>query len=242
MRHIAAMLDVGGVLFILEGERPASGSGTESELRDVMERYRTLESPFDYSYLQELLNENGFAIVGDYVSVNGLFERESIEGDRLSLRSVPMNYHYLACKKVAEGAPASTVPDSRKPGRLGARITLRHQPKLRLSFGEKLELDLEIENTGDTLWLAGSEARAGVVMPAIRIIDEKGNIVSEVHGEPPLPHAVVLGEVIILKIGCAVPERAGTYTLKIDLVDEHVCWFEDSGSRPLRIKFEVVGG
>ncbi|PYS56705.1 MAG: hypothetical protein DMF76_24220, partial [Acidobacteria bacterium] len=99
MRNIASMLDVGGVLFILEGERPSAGSTTEAELRAVMEHYRTLESPFDYSYLRELLNENGFAIVGDYVSVNGLFERESIEDDRLPLRSVPTNYHYLAGKK-----------------------------------------------------------------------------------------------------------------------------------------------
>src|SRR5207237_4940800 len=123
------------------------------ELRAVMEHYRTLESPFDYSYLRELLDENGLAIVGDYVSVNGLFERESIEDDRLPLRNVPTNYHYLACKKVAEGVPASSIPDSRKPGRLSARIVVRNQPNLRLSSGETVELNLEIENTGETLWL-----------------------------------------------------------------------------------------
>ena len=205
-----------------------------------MEQYRTLESPFDYSYLRELLNENGFAIIGDYVSVNGLFERELIEDDRLPLRNVPTNYHYLGCKKVAAGAPASSIPDSRKPGRLSARIALRSKPNLRISSGEALELDLEIENTGDTLWLAGSEARAGVVMPAVRIIDEEGTVVREVHGEPPLPHAVAPGEVIRLKTGCAVPQRSGVYALKVDLVDQQVCWFEDSGSVPLAMRLEVV--
>ena len=240
MRNIASMLDVGGVLFILEGERPAAGSSTEAELRAVMEQYRTLESPFDYSYLRELLDENGFAIVGDYVSVNGLFERELIEDDRLPLRTVPTNYHYFACKKVAEGVPASSIPDSRKPGRLSARIALRSQPNLRISSGEALEIDLEIENTGDTLWLAGSDARAGVVMPAVQIIDEEGTVVREVHGEPPLPHAVAPGETIRLKIGSAAPQRSGVYTLKIDLVDEQVCWFEDSGSAPLTMRLEVV--
>ena len=240
MRNIASMLDVGGVLFILEGERPAAGSSTEAELRAVMEQYRTLESPFDYSYLRELLDENGFAIVGDYVSVNGLFERELIEDDRLPLRTVPTNYHYFACKKVAEGVPASSIPDSRKPGRLSARIALRSKPNLRISSGEALEIDLEIENTGDTLWLAGSDARAGVVMPAVRIIDEEGTVVREVHGEPPLPHAVAPGEMIRLKIGCAAPQRSGVYALRVDLVDEQVCWFEDSGSAPLAMTLEVV--
>jgi len=240
MRNIASMLEVGGVLFILEGERPAAGSSTEAELRAVMEQYRTLESPFDYSYLRELLDENGFAIVGDYVSVNGLFERELIEDDRLPLRNVPTNYHYLACRKVAEGAPASSIPDSRKPGRLSARIALRSKPNLRISSGEALEIDLEIENTGDTLWLAGSDARAGVVMPAVRIIDAEGTVVREVHGEPPLPHAVAPAEMIRLKIGCAAPQRSGGYALRVDLVDEQVCWFEDSGSAPLTMRLEVV--
>ncbi len=100
MRHIARMLPLGGVLFILEGERPPSGSATEEELYGVMCEYGTLESPFDYGHLRQLLDQHGFAIIGDYASVNGLFERETIQDDLLPLKNVPMNYHYLACKKV----------------------------------------------------------------------------------------------------------------------------------------------
>ncbi len=42
-----------------------------------------------------------------------------------------------------------------------------------------------------------------------------------------------------LKIEYTVPERRGKYTLKIDLVDQHVFWFEQQGSEPLVILFEV---
>ena len=77
-------------------------------------------------------------------------------------------------------------------------------------------------------------------MPAVRIIDEEGRVVREVHGEPPLPHAVAPGEMIRLKFEFAAPQVAGVYTLKIDLVDEQVCWFENSGSVPLAIRLEVV--
>lgn len=240
MRHLSAMMNIGGSLFILEGERPVSGSVSEAELRDVMEEFHTLESPFDYHYLRQLLDENGFAVVGDYLSVNGLFEREMIEDNRLPLRSVPTNYHYLACKKVIEGAPAASVPDSRNPGVLRARIALTEEPNSRLSPGESLEIDLEIENTGDTLWLAGREPRAGVVMPAMRISDDTGTLVSEIHGQPVLPHAVAPGETVRLKIAYAVPQRTGGYTFKLDLVDQHVCWFGERGSQPLVINFEVV--
>jgi hypothetical protein len=240
MRHIAAMLTVGGVLFILEGERPAAGSATEAELLGVMSEYGTLESPFDYGRLRQILDEHGFAVIGDYASVNGLFERETIEDDRLPLKNVPLNYHYLACKKVVDGAAASTVPDSRAPGVLRARIGLIERGSEQLASGAALDIELEIENTGDTLWLAGRETRTGVVMPGVRILDDLGTLVSEFHGEPPLPRAVAPGEIISLKIEHAAPRRPGKYTLKFDLVDQHVCWFEDVGSEALAIEFEVV--
>jgi 2-polyprenyl-3-methyl-5-hydroxy-6-metoxy-1,4-benzoquinol methylase/glycosyltransferase involved in cell wall biosynthesis len=239
MRHIAAMLPVGGVLFILEGERPPAGSATEEELYGVMTEYGTLESPFDYGHLRQILDEHGFAVIGDYASVNGLFDREAIKDDLLPLKDVPLNYHYLACKKVVEGAAASTVPDSRRPGLLRARIELVERGPERLAPDEALDIELKIENTGDTLWLAGRETRTGIVMPGVRIHDALGNLVSEFHGEPPLPRAVAPGETISLKIGHAAPQRPGRYTLKFDLVAQHVCWFEDVGSEAVTIGFEV---
>ncbi len=244
MRHIAMMLPVGGILFILEGERPPPGSATEEELYGVMSEYGTLESPFDYGHLRQLLDEHGFAVIGDYASVNGLFERDTIQDDLLPLKNVPMNYHYLACKKVVDGAPASTVPDSRRPGLLRARIALtpggRVPVRYRLAPGQALDLELEIENTGDTLWLAGRETRTGIVMPGVRIRDDAGTLVSEFHGEPPLPRAVAPREKVRLKIEHGAPRCSGSYTLKFDLVDQQVCWFEDVGSEPLTIGFEVI--
>src|SRR5262245_24667062 len=86
-RNLAAMLEIGGVLFILEGHQPPAGSATEIELRGFMEKYQTLESPFSEDYLRALIDANGFAIVSDYVSVNGLFDRKMLlrESGELSL-------------------------------------------------------------------------------------------------------------------------------------------------------------
>jgi hypothetical protein len=110
----------------------------------------------------------------------------------------------------------------------------------RLTPGEALNIELEIENTGDTLWLAGSETRTGMVMPGVRIIDAAGTLVSEFHGEPPLPRAVAPGEIVSLRIEHAAPHRVDKYTLKFDLVDQQVCWFEDVGSEAITIGFEVI--
>jgi SAM-dependent methyltransferase/glycosyltransferase involved in cell wall biosynthesis len=239
MANLASMLTVGGVLFILEGERPEVGSDTEEELLDVMKRYGTLESPFDYAYLRQLLDENGFLVIGDYASINGLFERETIVDNMLPLKGLALNYHYLACKKVTEGALASTVLDSKRPGLLRAQIEVVNRSLMISKAGKPLNIELQIQNTGDTLWLAGQETRLGIVMPGVRIFDDNGTMITEFHGEPPLPRAVAPREKVRLKIDHPAPLQSGYYTIKVDLVDQHICWFEDVGSEPLTIEFEV---
>ncbi len=240
LRNFAAMLDHGGLLFILEGHKPPANSPTEAELCAVMRRYETLESPFSYEYLLELLDQNGFAVVGDYVSVNGLFERDMLEDNALPLRTLPVNYHYLTCMKVAAEAPATSVPSSRRPGMLRAQISLLDPVPATLEPGAKIDLPLEIKNTGDTLWLTGQTVRAGVVMPAVKVFDEHGNTINEFHGEPMLPRAVAPGQSVRLRIEVIAPLQAGAYSIKIDLVNQHICWFEDRGSPPLTIAIEVV--
>src|SRR4030095_12524921 len=68
VKHLATMLDIGGLLFILEGHKPLPGSTTEDELLEVMREFGTLESPFSDDYLRALLDEHGLALIGDYVS------------------------------------------------------------------------------------------------------------------------------------------------------------------------------
>ena len=239
MRHLADMLEVGGLLFILEGERPPTDSPTEDELVGVMHQFGTLESPFDYEYLRALLDEHGFAVVGDYISVNGLFGREMLEGDRLQVQ--PPQLNYLLCKKVAvKGRPASSVPDSRRPSVLSAHLSFFERWPLAVEAGALLKGTLLVENTGDTLWLVGAAERVGSVMLGISLSDDSGTLVMERHGTPPLPRALAPGESARLPIELSAPWVPGLYTLKLDMVAQHVCWFEERGSTPLIISFEVA--
>ncbi|MDQ1729756.1 MAG: hypothetical protein QOD33_1881 [Pyrinomonadaceae bacterium] len=239
-RNLASMLHVGGLLFILEGHMPAPGSATETELREVMRQYGTLESPYSFAYLRQLLAEQGFAVVGDYVSVNGLFEREMLAGNLLPLETLATDYHYLTCMKVSDEGRAGTIPDSRRPGLLRAEFTVLSPLPLQLEPGAKLEISVAIKNVGDTLWLSGQTVRAGVVMPAMKVIDESEEVVSESHGQPMLPRAVPPGQTITMALPVTAPVVPGAYRLKIDLVDQHVCWFEARGSQPLVLSFTVA--
>jgi hypothetical protein len=47
------------------------------------------------------------------------------------------------------------------------------------------------------------------------------------------------GETIELDVAIWAPGTPGEYELKLDMVDEHVTWFEDQGSEPLVRKLIV---
>jgi 2-polyprenyl-3-methyl-5-hydroxy-6-metoxy-1,4-benzoquinol methylase/glycosyltransferase involved in cell wall biosynthesis len=239
LRSLAAMTAYGGSLFILEGDRPDEGSENEEELLEVMRDFGTLESPFSPVYLRALLDEFGFAVVGDYVSVNGLFERDSLEAGRL--RVEPPGVNYLLCKKVTRepGRPASSVPDSRAPAAPSAQMSFRGGWPREVAPGSKTVAVLDVENTGDTLWLVGAAERAGSVMLGVRVYDESGALVSERHGTPPLPRALAPEESASVRFELKAPHAPGLYTLKLDMVAQHVCWFEQRGSAPLTVQFRV---
>ncbi|MET0624149.1 MAG: methyltransferase domain-containing protein [Pyrinomonadaceae bacterium] len=240
LRGLAAMTKYCGSLFILEGDRPDEGSENEEELLEVMRDFGTLESPFSREYLRALLDEFGFAVVGDYVSVNGLFARDSLEGGRL--RVEPPGVNYLLCKKVTREPyeRASSVPDTRAPSTPAARLSFPGGWPGEAGPGAKLTATLEVENTGDTLWLVGAAERAGSCMLGVRVYDEAGALVSERHGTPPLQRALAPGESASLRFELKAPHAPGLYTLKLDMVAQHVCWFEERGSAPLKVQFRVA--
>jgi hypothetical protein len=62
----------------------------------------------------------------------------------------------------------------------------------------------------------------------------------EFHGEPALPRAVAPNESCTVTIEHACPAAPGRDLLKIDLIDQHVCWFEERGSHPLTLALVVA--
>jgi 2-polyprenyl-3-methyl-5-hydroxy-6-metoxy-1,4-benzoquinol methylase len=237
LRHISAMLRPGGQLFIMEGERPPDDSQTAQELTAAMREYATLEAPFSRAYLLELLDAQGFAVVADYVSVNGLFPRNDLRDNSLPVAPEPVNY--LLCKKVAENAPASSVPDSRQPSQLSARFEVLEWTE-RVKAGDNLRLRFRVTNTGDTLWLVQRSAPRGTVRLGVKILDAAGATLEEFHGKPLVHGAMAPGETAELLLEHPAPRAAGAYTLEIDLLDQEICWFAQNGSQVLSLPFIIA--
>jgi hypothetical protein len=140
---------------------------------------------------------------------------------------------------VAESGPASRVPDSRAPGLLRAELTLQSSWPANFKPGEIFRATFLVRNTGDTLWLAGRGLRRGDVTLGVKIFDEAGTVCDEFHGEPALPRATGPNESCTATIERACPPIPGRYTLKVDLVDQHICWFEERGSTASYLPFVV---
>ncbi len=232
--NLSSMLKDGGTLFVAEGEKPPAGSHTEVELREVMEKFETLEAPFSKEYLVALLRRHGFAIVGDYTSVIGFIDRDNVEGNSVGFVESP-SFNYLLCKKV--GSP---LPDSKNPGVLKCELSLLGNWSDQSLPSAKMAAEISLTNAGDTIWLVSRSPLKGRVRVGVKVLDESGDPISEIHGQPQLQRAVTPGETVVLNLFMQAPAEPGRYVLKLDLLDQDICWFEQHGSQPLLLPFTVV--
>jgi hypothetical protein len=109
------------------------------------------------------------------------------------------------------------------------------QPPAKMVAGTQQQLDARIVNLGDTYWEWGEDGA-----PSIRV----GARWRSLDGEPVgaealrtvLPGPLAPGEWMALPVHVRAPSSPGRYRLELDLVHEHVQWFEV----PLTFEVDVV--
>ena len=90
---------------------------------------------------------------------------------------------------------------------------------------------MQARNVGDTRWLRGTEN--GCVRLGIQLLSAERRLLARDFARAELPADVPGGGAADIGLDLVLPEPATPYVLKLDMVDEQVCWFEDVGSRPL---------
>jgi len=113
------------------------------------------------------------------------------------------------------------------PHKLKADIT----PSLTRA-GARVHGTVSLRNTGDTLWLGGGDT-VGQVRVGIQLLNQDRRLLDMEFARVPLAGAVSAGSGVTVPIELVLPEDTTAYVLKIDLVDEGICWFEDAGSTPI---------
>jgi ubiquinone/menaquinone biosynthesis C-methylase UbiE len=117
--------------------------------------------------------------------------------------------------------------DSRMPRELRAEIA----PQLSRAAAA-LTGRVAVRNSGDTLWLRGGDA-AGSVRLGVQLLTPERQLLDMDFARAELTRDVPPGATIELTVDLQLPAPDIAYILKLDMVDEHVCWFEDVGGKPV---------
>jgi hypothetical protein len=129
--------------------------------------------------------------------------------------------------------------DSRNPGKLEARISLRGPAPRGGKAGERVSLAVAVENTGDTTWLAAERPAGGYVCLGGHLLDGERHLVRLGDFTHPLPRDLQPGESADVDAAFGLPDRAGRFVLQLDLVDVGIAWFSQRGSPTLEVDLDV---
>ena len=246
LREVARVLRAGGIVGMREpGRRHASAEKSLAEVRE----FGVLENDIVAEDIERLGRRCGL----DRTTVVPLTLDASVEVPASELAEF-MRGKYLhtywegLCTATINGTftlmyKGEASPDTRHPRRLAARIELKTQAEpVPVHVGETLHLDVEIENTGDTLWLADTPGLPGWTRLGIRLhaADDPSTLLDGEWHRVALPHDVAPDDMIIVGVELPPVERSGDYLLVFDLVAEDVAWFADVDSPTAALRLQVV--
>ena len=141
------------------------------------------------------------------------------------------------------GPNVRTIPTGRLADRaMHATVTLDTDVAF-WTAGETRLLRVSVINDGPDRWPAGSRDD-GLYRIQIgnRWRASNGDLAAANDGRTPLPHDVAPGEEVTVFLEATAPPFDGGYVIEIDLVQEHVAWFQERGSQSLRAACHVRGG
>jgi SAM-dependent methyltransferase len=127
---------------------------------------------------------------------------------------------------------------------LGATLALVEEGRREIIAlpGTRVPIAVAAENTGRLTWESAPEPRKGCVALGGHLLDPSGRSVSRDILRAHLERPVGPAEAVQLRTSFAAPLVPGKYRLRLDLVQEGVCWFEQRGSIPLEVDVTVKEG
>lgn len=131
-------------------------------------------------------------------------------------RGSPVEHRYVA---VSGG---DLIADSRAPGRLTAAIRV-------ITRAGRGNITVAVTNTGDTVWLAHPLRDGGWVQLGVQTATPDGAVIDREWRRVRLPRDVPPGDSVTVHLDLTTAPASLT-TVRLDLVSELRCWFEDRGS------------
>lgn len=124
--------------------------------------------------------------------------------------------------------------DSRNGHGLKSRIKLKKDVQnIDVKAGETINLQLSIKNIGIAKWIHQNVQDLGVVKVGGHLFDDNFNMIEIDYLRTRLEKDIMPGETCHSQISFNAPEKNGKYIIGIDMVSEHICWFENCGSQAI---------
>jgi protein tyrosine/serine phosphatase len=101
-----------------------------------------------------------------------------------------------------------------------------------VSARERMDVRLRITNTSPGPWTFETKAERGIKL-GVRLRSAGSASFLDYDRHAPAEGTLAPGARLELAVPIWAPREPGEYELKLDMVDEHVTWFEDQGSPPL---------
>lgn len=102
------------------------------------------------------------------------------------------------------------------------------------------KLHVNARNDADTVWLSRTDRGIGSVTLGASLLSAEGLLVIKDYGRTPLPTNVQKGDKLSLTMELVAPSSPGNYIVRLDMVNEGVCWFSENQSKELQIKLRVA--
>lgn len=146
----------------------------------------------------------------------------------------------LAIEPRAVEVREAALPTSRDaPHLLSATYVFRHGAEsVTVSTPDPVTLEVTATNTGQAIWLAQTSRDKGAVSLGWRWLKE-GQALAGLSGRAPIRYDIFPGQFYRFQMPIAPPGKPGVYLLELDLVSEHVTWFSEVGTPPLRLTVDV---
>jgi len=114
-----------------------------------------------------------------------------------------------------------------------------------LEMSEKIDgrsffyLKVRVKNTSKCPWLYFNHNTTSYVALGMRLFDEKNKHHPQSMAHFKLNRNILPGEEDIMTLQISPLLREGPHTIRLDMVEEFVCWFEEMGAKPLEIKVDL---
>lgn len=128
--------------------------------------------------------------------------------------------------------------DSRSVDGLSCEIKV-DSPKTNVNAGEEFSLRCVVRNTGEARWLHQNPYDVGVMYVGAHLYGENKKLLNLEFGRSPLEKDIEPKEEAVCYLNLRIAEP-GSYQIMIDMVSEHVCWFESLGFEPVEVNVIVA--